>query len=105
MKVMPGSEGLWLVHSGAKVGIRPRASSTRSAYRRSSRFGSCKGIMSVLSTLFKKQADRVGAGEDQESPGRLNAGLILDLRSRERADVIDAGHGLDQRVEVRLVRL
>src|SRR5437763_58710 len=56
MSATPGSETLWLVHSGQNCGISRLASSTMSWNRRSSRFGA-GSAMSVL--LARDHVERV----------------------------------------------
>src|SRR5687767_13649122 len=87
---MPGSDALWSVHSGAYTGISARPCSTRSAQRRSSRFGSRIDMTSAL-RFVQPEKDRPGRDDLlARDAHRVPLGHAVD-HERERFDVVDAG--------------
>src|SRR6266566_1980759 len=91
MRVIPGSEGLWLVQSLEKAGIRERPSWTRSSHFRSSRLSNSMGTL-----LLKRCRHSMGAATNQESAGFLGAGPIGNRVHAQFTYVTDSRNILDQ---------
>src|SRR5262249_49525179 len=74
---MPGSDALWLVHSGQYRGMRRAASSTICFHERSSRFGTGRDM------LKPRRSDPLAAGqverEDEVVNGVRRADLVADV--------------------------
>src|SRR5262245_668860 len=100
---MPGSDALWSVHSGEYSGISARPWSTRSAQRRSSRFGS--GI-ATSGFPFVDPDDERARGDDffRAHAHRLSLGLSGDDQ-RQLLEVVDARRALEHSGDIGRVHI
>src|SRR5688572_11597821 len=98
---MPGLEMLWFVQRRAYRGISAQPSSTRSAQRRSSRFGSGSGILWLRLLRFHLDPERAG----HDDLVRRNRDTRPDRRvvqqQIELAHVVHAGSSLQDGGDIR----
>src|SRR5438270_2013390 len=103
MRVTPGSETLWSVHSGHFCWTRRLASSTRSWKRRSSRFGTGSAMLTLLqpqiarSCLFcrnhvegEDQVARIVGFPDRVADVDVQDARVLGIKADDDVADIDA---------------